>query len=165
MNEYRGCCTLSVFTIRRGVIRFTFRPLELRYPLDKNVSRQRSWTSYCGEKKNRDPKGNRTCNLVWIPIHLGMTRLMGGQLRNMVRIPARGQSAVHWIPGFFPRGVVQWWYEGHHSLPSSTKVRSEWKHSYTHPHACMDHDTRWMGGWLDPKAGLDALLKRSIDQS
>jgi len=77
----------------------------------------------------------------------------------------QGQSAVQWVPGFFPRGVMRRWYECDHSLLSSTTFRSERKCTETHPHACMDPGTRWFGGWLSPKAGLDAMLKRKLDQA
>jgi hypothetical protein len=59
--------------------------------------------------------------------------------------------------------IGEWRYSSTHSLTLALDV-GEWSASrpgrFTHREGALG--TRWIGGWVDPRAGLEAVVKRKI---
>jgi hypothetical protein len=149
------------------VISFTLRLLyprgkSPRYPLDRRLDGPQSRSGRGGEKKNfQPPPGIEPPNLDRPFRSQSLYRL---SYRSLFFIVCKGKGVP--VLNYAPRyeGVLgEWMYSSTHSLTSALGG-GEWSASRPGRFAPRERapGTHWIGGWVGPRAVLDAVVKRKI---
>jgi hypothetical protein len=85
-----------------------------------------------------------------------------GLVRGLVKVKVKLSLCFNWTPR--PKGILgEWKYSVTHSL-TLVLDRGEWSASRPSRFTLKERDpvTPWIGGWVVPRAVLDALMKRKI---